>query len=267
MLTHFPPISVWLCCLMFVTDSTVARADKPSIAFDFGRTAECRDVTPTDSDALFPHEKIVELRLRVSVHLLSGNIDDVEEVRIEIGDCDGRIRVHNFEPSTRLESHHTGDIRRSTTTEKTKSLAASLGGEVPVPLGEIVAHVTPTLSGRLSHREVVTETEHRIAPQHVVVASGTIGQEHGVFFKLRSSPLSSLEGVHELVVSFIVSEQWRGDSVRVCCQAIGQEQFLWIKHGATWGHTCAPVALYLSGDLKARQAAQRYVKQTWNADF
>lgn len=261
MLAHFSPISVWLSCLLLVNGSAVARASSPSIAFDFGRTAECRDVTPADSDEIFPHEKVVELRLRVSVHLLEGNLDDVEEVRIEIGDCDSLIRVHAFEPSTRLESHHTRDIRRSTTTEQTKSVAASLGGELPVPLGEVVAHVTPTVSGGVSNREVVTETEHRVAPQHVVVASGTIGQEHGVFYKLRSSPLSSLEGVHELTVRFIVPEDWRGDSVRVCCRATGREQFLWIKQEATWGHTCGAVALYLSGDLKARQAAQRFVEE------
>lgn len=261
MLVHFSPISVWLSCLLLVTGSAVVRADSPSVAFDFGRTAECRDVTPEDSDDVFPHEKIIELRLRISVHLLSGNVEDVEEVRIEIGDCDAQMRVHAFEPSTRLESHHTQSIRRSTTTEQTKSLAASLGGELPLPLGEVVAHVTPTINGGFSNRETVTETEHRVAPQHAVVASGTIGQEHGVFYTMRSSPLSSLEGVHELTVRFIVPEEWRGDSVRVCCKATGQEQFLWMKHGATWGHSCDNVALYLAGDLKARQAAQRFAKR------
>jgi len=269
MLAQFSPISVWLCCLLLATGSAVARADSPTIAFDFGRTAECRDITSVESNnassdvpsTVFPNEKIVELRLRVSVHLLEGQLDDVEEVRIEIGDCDSLIRVHDFAPSTRLESRHTGDIRRSTTSEQTKSLGASLGGELPLPMGEVVAHVTPTINGGLSNREVVTETEHRIAPQHVVVASGTIGQEHGVFFKLRSSPLSSLEGVHELTVRFIVPDSWRGDSVKVCCKATGQDKFLWIKQQSTYGHTCGAVALYLAGDLKARQAAQRFAKQ------
>jgi hypothetical protein len=204
-------------------------------------------------------EKIVEFRLRVSLHLLSGNPADVEEVRVEIGDCNGRMRVHSFEPMTRLESQHTKEIKRSTTSEQTKSLGASLGGEAPVPLGGVVAHVTPTVSGGLSNREVVTETEYRVPPQQVVVASGTIGEEHGVFFKLRSSPLSSLEGVHELVVRFVVPENWRGDSVRVCCQATGQEKFLWMKQQSTWAHTCGTVALYLAGDPQARQAALKYV--------
>ena len=259
MLANHSPLSVWLGCLLIATGGATARADTPAVAFDFGRTVECRDVTPIEPSAVFPHEKIVELRLRVSVHLLSGNAEDVEEVRVEIGDCDGRLRVHSFEPTTRLESRHTQDIKWSKTTEQTKSLGATLGGEAPVPLGDVVAHVTPSVSGGLSSREVVTETEHRVAPQQVVVASGTIGAEHGVFFKLRASPLSSLEGVHELVVRFIVPENWRGDSVQVCCQATGQEKFLWMKQQSTWAHTCGAVALYLAGDLKARQAAMRYV--------
>lgn len=259
MFAHVQLISVWLSGFLLLTGS--AKAAEPSIAFDFANTAECRDVTPTDSAKLFPHEKIIELRLRVSVHLLAGNADDVQEVRIEIGDCDERMRVHSFEPSTRLESLHTQSIRRSTTTEKTKTFGASLGGEAPIPAGDLVAHVTPTISGGLSNRQLVTETEHRVAPQHLVVASGTIGQEHGVFYKLRSSPLSSLEGVHELVVRFIVPDNWRDDAVRVCCHATGEEQFLWMKHDATWAHTCGHVALYLAGDLKAREAAERFAER------
>ena len=256
------PFRVWFGCLLLVISSTTAGAADPAIAFDFGRTAECHDLTLAESAEVFPHEKIVELRLRVSVHLLSGSVDDVEEVRIEIGDCDSRMRVHSFEPGTTLESRHTEPVRWSRTTEHSKSLGATLGGELPVPMGEVVAHVTPSISGGLSNREVITETEHRLAPQHVVVASGTIGQEHGVFFKLRSSPLSSLEGVHELTVRFIVPDSWRGDSVRVCCQATGQEKFLWMKQQTTWEHVCAPVAIYLAGDLKARQAAQRFAEKT-----
>lgn len=259
MFAYSSSLKAWLGCLLIVAGGTAADAGSPEVAFDFGRTTECRNVTPTESADVIRDEKIIELRLRVSVHLLSGDPADVEEVRVEIGDCDGRMRVHSFEPMTRLESQHAKEIKRSTTSEQTKSLGASLGGEAPVPLGEVVAHVTPTVSGGLSNREIVTETEYRIPPQQVVVASGTIGEEHGVFFKLRSSPLSSLEGVHELVVRFIVPENWRGDSVHVCCQATGQEKFLWMKQQSTWAHTCGTVALYLAGDPQARQAALRYV--------
>jgi len=254
----------WIVCLSLTTSE--AEASKPELAFDFGRTAECREVITDDIDAdsinadnineLGKGQKLVELKLRVSVHLLAGKIGDVEEVRIEIGDCDSRIRVESFAPNTRMHSNFSKDITVTKITENGKSLAASLGGESPVPLGDVVAHVLPSISGGRSYREVLTEKQVRKAPQFAVVASGTIGQEHGVFFKLRSSPQSTLEGSHELMVRFLVPANWRGDSLRVCCYATGQEKFLWTKQQATWARTCAPLAIYLAGDSEARAAAE-----------
>jgi len=243
---------------LLVASAATSFAADPSVTFDFSRTAECRDITSTAAEDAFPGEKIVALHLRVSVHLLRGQPADVEEVHIEINDCDGRMRVHSFEPTTRLESQLSQDIRWSKTTQQNKAVQASLGGELPVVLGDVVAHVTPTINGGLEKRETVSETQYRIAPKHVVVASGTIGQVHGVFFKLRASPQTSLEGVHELTIQFVVPEKWRADTVRVCCQATGQKKFLWMKQQTTWNHTCAPVAIYLAGDSKARQAAERF---------
>jgi hypothetical protein len=238
--------------------SCAALAAGPQIAFDFGRIAECVDVTPAESDALYPGEKIVELKLRVSVHLLAGNINDVEEVRIEIGDGDNRMRVHSFSPGTQLTSHWSQDIEWCRTTEESTNLGASLGGELPTPVGGLIAHVTPTISGGMTNGEKITEKQVRVAPKYAVVASGTISQEHGVFFKLRSSPQTSLEGTHEFTVRFIVPENWRGEGVRVCCQATGTEKVLWMKQQTTWAHNCSGVALYLAGDAKARQAAIRF---------
>jgi hypothetical protein len=245
-------------CLLAMSHAP-ARAGDPQVAFDFGNIAECVDVSPTDNEAIYPGEKIIELNLRVSVHLLSGNIDDVQEVRVEIGDSDNRMRVQSFAPGTQLTSHLSQDIEWSKTTENSNTFGASLGGELPTAVGGLIAHVTPTISGGTSNREKITEKQVRVAPTFAVVASGTISQEHGVFFKLRSSPQNSLEGTHELTVRFIVPENWRGDSVRVCCQATGTEKVLWMKQQTTWAHTCSGVALYLAGDARARQAAIRFV--------
>lgn len=249
--------------------STVQAA--PVMEFDFGRTVECRDVTEDELAAeniespnggiLGSDEKIIEMRLRISARLLSGHLGDVQELRIEVSDCDGRMRVHDFQPTTRLESLFAGDIEWTKRTEKSKAVGASLGGESPLPIGEVIAHVTPSASGSLGERETVTETQKRIAPKQLVIASGTIGQAHGVFFKLRASPQSTLEGVHELAVRFVVPRNWRGDAVRVSCQATGQQKILWMKQHKVWAHSIAPVALYLAGDAKARRAAEQYVKQ------
>ena len=82
-----------------------------------------------------------------------------------------------------------------------------------------------------------------------------------MFFKLKRSPQSSLEGVHELVVRFVVPENWRGDSLRVSCQATGQDKFLWMKQQTTWAAAKAPVAVYLAGDQEARIAAEKFVRR------
>lgn len=246
-----------LAIVLLAIGPVAALAGKPQVAFDFGRIVECVDVTPAESAALFPGEKLVELKLRVSVHLLAGDIRDVEEVRIEIGDNDNRMRVQSFSPGTQLTSHWSQDIEWTKTTEDGSTLGASLGGELPAPIGGLVAHVTPSISGGTSNLEKITEKQVRVAPKYAVVASGTIFQEHGVFYKLRSSPQASLEGTHELTVRFIVPENWRGDSVRVCCQATGTEKVLWMKQQATWAHSCSGVAVYLAGDARARQAALR----------
>ena len=82
-----------------------------------------------------------------------------------------------------------------------------------------------------------------------------------MFFTLRPSPQTSLEGVHELTVAFIVPADWRGDAVRVSCQASGEQKVLWMKQQKVWAEKSGGVALYLAGDAEARRAAERRVRQ------
>ena len=254
-----PAKTLWLV-LWLTAQVGVAQAGKPALTFDFARLAGCHQSSPEDAVDIYADEKLVELKLRVSVHLIAGNIGDVEEVRIKVKDCDNKMRVHSFAPSTRLQSAYSKDIRVTKTNESGKTLGASLGGALPVPAGDFVAQVSPSISGGLSEREVVTEVQQRVAPQQAVVASGTINQEHGVFFKLRSSPQTSLEGVHVLTLRLLVPQNWRGDSMHVCCYATGHEKTLWMKQEITWAQVCAPVALYLAGDVEARQAARQHIE-------
>lgn len=236
------------------------QAGEPVLAFDFGRTIEARDITPPEFAELYPGSRIIEAKIRLSVRLESGDIADVSEIRVEINDHDSRLRVHDFAPRTRLESEYAEPIETTTTVESHNSFSASLGGEIPC-LGGGVANVTPTIGGEVGGKEIVTEKVKRVAPMQAVVASGTINEEHGVFFTLRTSPTGTLEGVHELTVQFVVPAKWRGDAVRITCQASGQQKVLWIKQQAVWGYKSTPVALYLAGDVVARRAAMRFVER------
>ncbi len=254
-------IATLVCVASSFSSANRAVADEPALAFDFGRTLECRDVTPTDYADAYPDKRIVECTLRLSVSLASGSMSAVESIRVEISDADHRLRVFDFSPSTRLESGLADNIEWTKTIESTSEFGASLGGELPACIGDVVAHVTPSINAAKGNREVVTEKQIRVPPQQVVIASGTIDHEYGVFFTLRPSPQTSLEGVHELTVAFIVPATWRGDAVRVTCRASGEQKVLWIKQQKVWAEKESGVALYLAGDAESRRAAERRVRQ------
>ncbi|MAT72026.1 MAG: hypothetical protein CMJ58_21180 [Planctomycetaceae bacterium] len=246
---------------LLATGAAPAAADDPAVAFDFARTVECHELDPAEAPALYPGEKAVECTLRVSVNLLAGNAGQIEELRVEATDPDRRLRVLSFSPQTTLASEFTGPIERTTTNENGHALGLSLGGEIPAPIGNVVAHVAPSANGTLTDREVVTEKECRVPPKQTIIAAGTIDEAHGVFFKVRPSSQTTLEGMHEFTVRLIVPENWRGDALRITCSASGTGKMLWVKQHKTWARTAAETALYLAGDAAARQAAQRYVSR------
>jgi hypothetical protein len=220
---------------------------KPSLEFDVRRKVECRDVTPREFAVQHPHQRLVECAFSVSAYLVSGTIDEVETISIEISGSDNHLRVHDFSPHTRLETEYAGDIQTTRTRESSRSLTASLGGEVPGGIGGAVASFKPTINGVTGGKEVVTDTMKRIAPRQVVIASGTINDEHGVFFTLRSSSVSSLEGLHEFTVQFVVPAAWCSDELQVNCRATGDQEMLWIKRQKIWAQKTAAVTVSLAG--------------------
>lgn len=248
-----------LACVLFVPVSAIA--GPPRLEFDFGRAVACQ-VLPTDLESEdFAEEKLIQFSLPISVQLLSGDIAQAEAIRIELTDHDKRMLVHDFAPQTRLESQHTEAILRTESTEDSHSLSATLGGEAPVPVGDLVAHVTPSVSGALGKRDAVTQTERLLPPKQVVVASGTKHNRHGVFFQLRPTPQTTLEGQHEVTVTLRVSKRWRGDTLRVELSAQGNEKFLWMERETTFAKKTADIALYLTGDREARLAAEQFLRQ------
>jgi hypothetical protein len=228
----------------------------PYVEFDFARTAECRDVTTAERAALYPTQRLIEFMLPISVRFRGVPLDDVDELTIEINGAASGMRVHDFAPSTQLTSDISDPIETTTTTKSARSIDGSLGGALPIPYGAEVAHVTPTINAGIAKGETTTERLNRLAPKHAVVVSGTSSEGRGVFFKLRRSSQTSLEGVHELAVTFIVPAGWRGGDVHVGCSAGGQRKVLFMKQSTTLGAEGAPVRLYLAG----RGSVQRVAK-------
>jgi hypothetical protein len=235
---------------------TTFAAGAPYVEFDFARAAECRDVTPPERIAQVPTHRFVQLVLPVSVRFRGLAMNDVDELDIEINGAAAGLRVIDFSPSTQLASDIAQEIETTTTTKRARSLDGTLGGGLPVPYAGLVAHVSPSINAGLSGSETATEKTNRLPPKHAIVVSGTSSEGRGVFFKLKRSSQTSLEGVHELAVTFVVPAEWQGGQVRVGCSARGQRRILLLKHDATLGRAAGDVQLHRTDGPMIREVAE-----------
>ena len=247
-----PPLATALTWSAILAAPLAAIAT-PGVEFDFARVVECRDVTPPERIAQYPAQRLVEVSLPVSVRFNELSAEDIEEIHIEVSGAAAGLRVQDFAPATQLASEITREIETTTMKKKARSLDATLGATLPVPGAEAVAHLTPSIGGGLSGCESATEKINRLPPKHVVVVSGTYAESRGVFFKLKRTSQTSLEGVHELAVTFVAPRAWSAVALQVECEALGQRKMLWMKQDATLGHVERYVQMMAAAPAPIRQ--------------
>lgn len=241
---------------------TASLAGEPPVEFDFARlTPYCEAMPITESAESYASEKLIEVVLPISVRFHAIPVEDVEEILVEVDASSAGLRVYDFRPTTRLASDVVQAIETTTTARSARSLDATLGGALPVPVGELVAHVTPSVTAGVGKSDVTTEKLSRLPPKEAVVVSGTSSEGRGVFFKLKRSSQTSLEGVHELTVTFVAPGDWEGGGVRVACTAHGQRKVLWMDQSATLGERVVRVQLYRAGDAEMRELAEERVRK------
>jgi hypothetical protein len=101
-----------------------------------------------------------------------------------------------------------------------------------------------------------------LPPLESLAASGTIGRSTGVYFKLKPSPRTTLEGGKEFVLVLRVPEEWRADVVELRCTARGVRRgtLAALDDQTDWGRARFTIALYQQGDRAAKEAAERFVR-------
>ena len=242
------------CLMFFVALATpLAASAVPHVEFDVAPIAECRDITPPERITQYPNQRLVEVALSVSVRFCGMSMDDVDELAIEVNGMSAGFRVDDFSPATQLASDISHDIETTTTSKKSRSLDGSLGGTLPVPGADAVAHLTPSISAALSNCDEATEKIKRLPPKHAVVVSGTSLEGRGVFFKLKRYSQTSLEGVHQLTVTFVAPRFWQRSAIQVDCAARGDRKMLWMKQTGTVGQSSRMVQLVAMSAKPVRQ--------------
>lgn len=231
----------------------VSAVGGPYVEFDLAPTAECRDVTPPERIKQYPNQRLIEVALPVSVRFRGLSMEEVEELAIEVDGSSAGFRVADFAPQTQLASEITKEIESTTTSKKTRSLDGTLGGTLPIPGADAAAHITPSITAGLSGCDTETEKVNRLPPKHAVVVSGTSSAGRAVFFKLKRYSQTSLEGVHELSVTFVAPRAWKWSEIRVDCAARGEQKMLWMRQSGIIGQANRMVQLVEASAKPIRQ--------------
>jgi hypothetical protein len=252
-------LSLFAMSLMFGTNDATARAAELKVDFDFARQVSYKDITPADRAKQYPDERLVCVKLPISVRFAGFASGEIENLDIEVDGSAADLRVDSFCPTTVLASDAM-TIESTTSTKNSRSLGGTLGGAIPVPVGAIVAQITPSVKADATKSDEATEKIRRLPPKQAVVVSGTFAEGHGVFFKFKQSSQTSFEGVHELEIKFVAPANWKGGSLRVSCVARGHHTVIWVDQPTIFGRAMDVVTLYPEGNTVRREAAERQTK-------
>ena len=248
--------------MLAVPLSSPAVANQPKVDFDLGYVVECHDVTPQAFALLHPDEKVVEANLRVSVRMDKGDEKDVEQMQFEITSPGGRLRVIDFLPRTQVQPEAADSIEVVKTSETIRSLGATIGTTLAISSGfnqsqggATFTSAMPAGNANATHRNELKETTKKIPQGKAVIASGTLANEHGLFFKLRRTPAGTFEGIKPFSFRFVVPSDWRGDWLVLSCEARGMVKRYFFKSSEVIGARKAFLALHLAGDAVAERVA------------
>ncbi len=243
-------------CSMFfvfmVSFVTAADAKPPSVRFDTMPAVACQDVTNDEFVAMHPGERLIQAKFEISAMLTSGSEADLTEYFFRMTSPQQSFRIADYAPRTTLASDYSGGISIEKKAESSKGMGLTASG------GWAAASLTG--HGDTGEKESLTTKYELVAPMESVAASGTIQNGYGVYFKLRKSRQTTLEGAKEYQVIFRASEHWRGDLLHVYCEARGTQRG--IVHQLDEEVRCGvgefPIALYLAGDEDAKHVAERF---------
>lgn len=247
----------WVCLGSVVLVGLLAqpvRGEPPQVLFDVPAIVAARDVTPPSRQG---GPKLVEIKLELSSLHQGGREEDLDHYFVRIAGWQSPLTIVDYLPKTQHEAL-TSPISVQDSTEQTLSLGITLAGKY-----ELVSVSGPTIGAASKSSSSVKYD--RLPPLETVAASGTLARGSELFVKLRATPRHKLEGSRQLALVVQVPAQWRGQVLRVECEAWG------IRRGvvSAWDQTvlCGQktllVAVYLEGDDQGQQrAAQFAARQT-----
>lgn len=253
---YIPLLQLLLASAVALAFANASWAVQPSVQFDVSHLIECHDVTTEDFASSHPHEKLVEARFQVSSLLREGDEQQIIHFLYRIENPHQSVRVVDYLPRTTLSSGVVGHVGIEKTRERNHSIGIGLTGNY-----DHYAKADATASTAAKNSSNVRY--ELLPPKELLAASGTMGRGTGAYFKLKPSPQTSLEGAKDFGLVMRVPENWRGDLVRIHCQAVGVYSGVvpaLDDRPGSCGEAQFTVALYVADDPEARELAVSLVQ-------
>ena len=221
--------------------SLVPAAPPVAVSFDVSPTAGCTEVTSPEFARDNPGEKLIRATLQVSALVTRGRAEDVTECLYHFYGPQQQFVVHDYLPKTTLVSDVVGNIKVQQGQDESQNVELSVGGEY-----EGLIH--GNLGGGGNHHQSHSVHYELLPPREMLSAAGTTGRGTGVYFKLKPTPQTSLEGSHDFVLELRVPSAWRADYLRLSCQAQ-------TRSGQACGQASFLIPLYTQRDAIAKSLA------------
>jgi hypothetical protein len=223
------------------------------VQFDVSDVVACRDITTSEFETANPDERLLELRFQISSLIHYGHEDDLFQYLYLVESPARSVRIVDCFPKTHLESDVAGPIQ----VEQERARSASLDIQAN---GGWASMADVNLNGQSGNR---TSSKYRfelLPPQELIAASGTTRRGAGAYFKLVPSARWTLEGTKDFAIILRVPEDWRADYFQVRCIAYGEARRTGLEAPQpVCGAASFIVAMYLEGDVPAKQAASEFV--------
>jgi len=264
----FSLLAALAICLLSIPQPALAQfgpanplspASESAVRFDVPQLVQARVLDQSQAAINLGGDILIDVELTLSVIVDSLAAPRIDQLLVEITPRGGSAMVADYAPRTELASNYNGGIEVQRTDETTRTVSVAADGRYPPVAGA-------SLTATQADRNTEMMKFNRVAPMHLIAASGTTRRGRGVYFKFRSTDQQIIEGDRVLRMTLRVPATWRGELIEVMVTGDSQRSGFSSDVASFAGLASRPqrvgtgrflVAAYRGDCPDARQAARR----------
>jgi hypothetical protein len=224
------------------------------VEFDIQPASPAVLVSPPNIAAQLPESQHVQVKLDISTIVTNGFQGVVDEATIKIHTHRPMVQVADFWPRTEMYSQVTTPVSVYEDHDRLKhAWIQGVGGYPGIGSAQGQAYMHDRLNRDVQFQQA--------PPMQLLVAAGTLNRRSGVYFKLRSTPQATLEGLRSFLITLEVPTAWRGDILEIQTVAFGRRGPESEQSMKELGESRFWVAVYRDGDTEAANYALAFAQQ------